>query len=216
MYSAKIKRTLYLPSKPDIDTRLLLAWSTLCTGQSLDILQLWASSRGDEIYDNLINDFRHKCGLAELALIHVALLALLRLRCFHAKRTEPSGPDSFIRFRQLLEGFAGPSPQAQAVLEEMAWAFNDSLLLIHSAKDQEILALLSRILPLTRTQTTTAIAYFTLRRELNDEDAFSLQVQQFQYRWDPSGLQTPNNSPLIRSALHDHSLQDGEWILVDQ
>lgn len=120
MYSAKIKRTLYLPSKPDTDTRLLLAWSTLYTGQSLDILQLWASSRGDEIYDNLINDFRHKCGLAELALIHVALLALLRLRCFHAKRTEPSGPDSFIRFRQLLEGFAGPSPQAQAVLEEMA------------------------------------------------------------------------------------------------
>lgn len=173
--SAKMKTTYHLSSNPDTDTRLLLAWSIQCTGSTLRLLQSWATSRGDEIYRDLIDDFCHQCGLAELALIHVAMLALLRLRYSQAKRAEPSGPDSFLQFRQMLDEIDRASPQAQAqaqaVLEDMAWAFNDSLLLTRSTEDQEILALLSRILPLTRNQSTTAIAYFTLRRNLNDLDA---------------------------------------------
>lgn len=212
-----MKRTLNFPLKPDTDTRLLLAWSIQCTGRMLETLQMWAATRGGEIYHDLIDDFRYKCGFAELALIHVAMLALLRLCCSQARRTVPSDLDSFCHFRRLLEESATPSPQAQAVLEDMAWAFNDALLLTRYPKDQGIMALLSTALSLPRCKSTTAIAYFTLRENLSDEDALFRQVQQGQYRWEPSGLQPPNNSPLVRSTLHaDQSLQDGDWLLVDQ
>ncbi len=140
--SAKMKTTYPLSSNPDTDTRLLLAWSIQCTGSTLRLLQSWATSRGDEIYRDLIDDFCHQCGLAELALIHVAMLALLRLRYSQAKRAEPSGPDSFLQFRQMLDEIDRASPQAQAqaqaVLEDMAWAFNDSLLLTRSSGPKSI------------------------------------------------------------------------------
>jgi len=150
--------------------------SLFYTGRDLETLQTWAASQwGERLYYVLIHDFRQTCGLAELALIFIALQALLRLRPVHFERPHPSRLDIFDQFLQFLTGHV--SCGTRATLEYMGWPFHAIV------EDREISRLLEATLPLDQAYSTRGKAYFTYRESCSNDQALRRMKIEYSLRF---------------------------------